>query len=286
MSESSPNNNVIYCLDFDGVLVDSASEMGESGLRAARILFPDASWTQEDDSNIIERFCEVRPCLETGWEAALIIKLLADPNEGSPSNDEIMDTFHPTIKQRLLETLNLTPEACNNALRTARNDWISQNDAKDWLDAHGFYEGACQAVRDFLKQHGNENIYIITTKAKEYALRLLERQGLYDSSNDTKNSSLLHSHIFGLGSGPKYEVLASLLEEQQPGTKAVMVEDNLQTLEKIMGVDKIQDRVIPALACWGYNTKEQQEKAKQNSKFMVLSETASSDIARPLSYKS
>lgn len=277
---------MIYALDFDGVLVDSASEMGQSGLLAARILFPDAPWIQnldDDDTKLrsaIDRFCEVRPCLETGWEAALIIKLIADRDEGAPTNESILESFHSTQKSHLMKKLDLTKDKCNDALKTARNNWISRNNAKDWLNAHGFYEGACNAVHDYLKNEGNENVYVITTKAKEYAMRLMKQQGLY-ASDDSK---ILESHIFGLGSGPKHEVLASILA-QRKADKAIMVEDNLKTLEKIMASD-IEDRVIPVLASWGYNTKEQQELARTNAKYVVLSDTESSDLAHALNYES
>ncbi|CAJ1949175.1 unnamed protein product [Cylindrotheca closterium] len=288
---TSTTTTTIYALDFDGVLVDSASETGQSGWKAAKILFPNASWIQEieehDDNNndanklktIIERFCQARPCLETGWEAALIIKLLADPAEGNPTNDEILDHFQSTYRPRMMTSLKLDQETCKNALAQARNGWIAQNDAQDWLDAHDFYHGACTAVRTFLKQHGNENLYIITTKAKEYAQRLLEKEDLYkddggESSSDT--SKIETDHIFGLGSGPKHKVLASLLEERN-ADRAMMIEDNLKTLDKIMAYDPIKQKTTPFLASWGYNTKAQQERAKE-SQYRVLSETDPSTL--------
>lgn len=274
----------IYALDFDGVLVDSASETGRSGWKAAKILFPDAGWIQDIDGDskklqtLIDRFCQARPCLETGWEAALIIKLLADPAEGSPSNDEILQNFQSTYRSKILETCKLDKEACNNALSQARNGWIAQNDAQDWLDAHDFYHGACSAVKTFLKENGNENVYIITTKAKDYAQRLLEKEGLYkggDGAFDT--SQIQEAHIFGLGSGPKHEVLASIMEERN-ADRAVMVEDNLKTLDKIMAHGPIKDKTTPFLASWGYNTKEQREKARA-SQYRVLSESDSGTLS-------
>lgn len=280
MTEST--TKTIYALDFDGVLVDSASETGQSGWKAAKILFPNASWIQDIESDssklqaLIGKFCQARPCLETGWEASLIIKLLADPTEGNPSNDEILDLFQSTYKPKILEACKLDKETCNNALRQARNGWIAQNNAQDWLDAHDFYHGACLAVKTFLKANGNENVYIITTKAKDYAQRLLEKEGLYKSGGESSNDTIQEAHIFGLGSGPKHEVLASIMQDKK-ADRAVMIEDNLKTLDKIMAHDPIKGKTTPFLASWGYNTKSQQEKARA-SQYQVLSESDSGTL--------
>jgi phosphoglycolate phosphatase-like HAD superfamily hydrolase len=281
------SSSVIYALDFDGVLVDSASETGKSGLAAAKILFPAASWVLKLDTNeefrnaVIARFCQVRSCLETGWEAVLLIKLLADPEEGEPSIDIILETFQSTLKAILLSKLGLNKDICNEALKVARNTWIARNNAKDWLDAHKFFEGACNAAKTLLHKEGNGNVYIITTKAKDYAQRLLEQKGLYSSSSENNESCLQESHIFGLGSGPKAEVLSQILQARPNQTIAIMVEDNLKTLDKIMAHEEIQIKTLPVLASWGYNTTHQQATAQQNH-YMVLSESDSSSISQVL----
>eukprot|EP01047_Picozoa_sp_COSAG01_P041649 COSAG01_NODE_3587_length_5905_cov_36.428522_1_plen_128_part_10 len=53
-------------------------------------------------------------------------------------------------------------------------------------------------------------------------------------------------HIFGLGSGPKQEVLARLLAERGDGASAIFVEDRLKTLEKTMGTPALQTCVVRA----------------------------------------
>ena len=113
---------------------------------------------------------------------------------------------------------------------------------------------------------------MITTKAKEYALRLMEQASLFGSDD-----LILESHVFGLGSGSKPDVLAKILDERQ-STQAMMVEDNLQTLHKIQA-SKIQDSVLPVLASWGYNTAAQQETAKAKH-YVVLDEQDSSSLSK------
>jgi hypothetical protein len=326
-TEEQRKFTTLFALDFDGVLVDSAAETGLSGWMAARTLWPDSPWMERPPAkpsdektnnnaltqsqkhpmpDLIERFRQVRPCLETGWEASLIIRLLADPEYGQPSNDEIVHKFQSVYKERLLQDSQLTPEQCNQALKEARSDWIALNNGQDWIQAHGFFEGACQAIRTLLETEGSGNVYIITTKAKEFALRLLEKQGLYydttnpenastitttTTTNSAKTTTIPADHIYGLGSGPKAAVLTQLLlsrnsrQQQQRNDRncvvAVMVEDNLSTLRKILASPELKGRVLPALASWGYNTTDQQQQA-MDEHLMVLDSEDSSSLSRVL----
>jgi ubiquitin-protein ligase len=274
-------SSVVYALDFDGVLVDSAGETAQSGLRAAKILWPSALWIPSNDDNIevfLERFQAVRPVLYVGWESILLVKLILDPNEGSPSNKDILQTFHSDLKEKIMRNNGFGESEYGQAMKEARDTWITQNESQDWIQAHGFFEGACLAVKTYLKNHGNDNIYVITTKAKDFAERLLMQQGLYDSNQDSdEKDQLKESHIFGLGSGPKAKVLQSILDQREHTTIAVMVEDNIHTLDKIM-TSPIRDNVLPVVAAWGYNTDEQLQDAKVRN-YVLLSENDSSSLA-------
>jgi len=75
---------------------------------------------------------------------------------------------------------------------------------------------------------------------------------------------LQESHIYGLGSGPKADVLQLILQERQKQDEtynyvAVMVEDNIATLDKITQstVHNFGTQVQPVVASWGYNTHAQ-----------------------------
>mmetsp|Transcript_59839 Transcript_59839/g.146966 ORF Transcript_59839/g.146966 Transcript_59839/m.146966 type:complete len:351 (+) Transcript_59839:946-1998(+) len=302
---------VVYALDFDGVLVDSAAETGRSGLRAARALFPDQQWVKkgvkDDDgdndyqqqhlSDIIARFIQVRPILYVGWESIVLCQLLGDPALGSPSVARILKNFHgddgggACLKAKAMKHARLQDEDYHHAFKEARDAWIVENNGRDWIDAHGFFDGACQAVRDFVQtkrntssdsesdnKHANERLYVITTKAKNFALSLLEQQRLFDPNNPNDPTKIQESHIFGLGSGSKASVLSNILadhderrridrdESEKTSTPknassncqtiAVMVEDNIATLQKIER-SEIGDRVLNVVAPWGYNTAEQ-----------------------------
>jgi phosphoglycolate phosphatase-like HAD superfamily hydrolase len=256
----------IYAFDFDGVLVDSAAELGLSGYYAAKLLFPDASWLTrklrrpDQLEQLILNFCKVRPCLETGWEAPLLLKLLT---EDDASIDKILKEFQHGLRETVLEDLGVSVDQCKDALEKARNEWIaSDKDGQDWLEAHGFYQGACDAVRKLLEDPDKlPCVYIITTKAADFTQRLLEQQRL--AGKNAPGGGIPPQRIFGLGSPPKEKVLAQLLEEKGSDYAAVFVEDRLLTLDKTMSDSSISARVLPVVASWGYNTAEQQTHGKE-----------------------
>jgi len=87
------------------------------------------------------------------------------------------------------------------------------------------------------------------------------------------------SHIFGLGSGPKQEVLGRLLSERGDDAAAVFVEDRLLTLDKTMADEALRTKVLPVLAGWGYNTEEQRASAAGSG---CAPPTPARDPSRPL----
>jgi hypothetical protein len=140
----------LFALDFDGVLVDSAAETALSGFAAARRLWPGAPWLTrrlrrpDQMESLVDRFRAIRPCLETGWESSILLHLLT---EGYTTAD-IMGRFQAGLRDETMEKLGVDKDACNAALKAARTEWIEEDGSgEDWLDAHGFYDGACDAVR-------------------------------------------------------------------------------------------------------------------------------------------
>lgn len=270
----------LYCFDFDGVLVDSAAEMGISGYDAAKIMCPGQPWLTrrlrrpDQLDKLIQGFHAVRPGLETGWEAPLFLNLLT---EDDASVDDIVQNFHRGLCEETLQKLNVSVDQCKDALKKARNDWIESDDnGQDWLDAHEFYEGACDAVRTLIAQPDKlQDVYVITTKAADFTYRLLEKQKL--AGKDAPGGGIPPERIFGLGSPPKEVVLANLLEQKGGEYGAVFVEDRVLTLDKTMSDSRVNTRVVPVLASWGYTTKEQCELAK-GAGYTVLNAEDSSTL--------
>ena len=336
-------------------------------------LYPNRNflWEGNDDTSLktklLSKFSIIRPVLETGWEASLMIKYLHDGLddgiddksttisdeilteratyiinnwqhwEGNNGNENKNDTDN--LKQYMLYKLNLTKDKCNVALKESRN-YLIENKFDEWLNSHTFYHGAVEAVRNMLNSNsasgatkkrkhsnddtdngnttnGNENVYVITTKAKEFALKLLEQQALVSTteSKNNNNNKIPISNVYGLGSGPKEQVLATLIESkikelQQSQNDimdnhvviAVMVEDNVATLNRIMlssndlfaNIMEKQSSslsssavvvqvvpVLPVVASWGYITKEQLDVAKLN-KYVILDSSNPSSISNVL----
>ena len=191
---------VLVALDFDGVLVDSAAETALSGFAAAKALWPGAAWLTrrlrrpDQLAALVSNFEQIRPCLETGWESSILLHLLAEvmPNE------DIMANFQSGLRDETMAKLNVTKETCNNALKQAREEWIGEDGTSDdWLAAHGFYDGACQSVRDLLAAGRVEDLFVITTKAADFSKRLLQKQQLF--GDGAVGGGIKPEHIFVSG---------------------------------------------------------------------------------------
>jgi len=207
-------------------------------------------------------------------------------NAADVKDNESDNCAATSFREHALKNWGLSADEYGSAMSEARKSWISEGSSgggngTSWIDAHGFYRGSCEAVGEFLKSRGNEDVYVITTKAKEFALRLLEKQNLYQSNADNQDgesppsatSFIKESQVYGLGSGPKASVLQQILEACQakedasnnnnnsdgtPRTEyvAVMVEDNVATLDRI-SKSLVGEKVMPVVASWGYNSNEQ-----------------------------
>ena len=71
----------IYALDFDGVICDSAIETAMTGWKVACQIWSDMP--TETPQEIIALFREVRPVMETGYEAILIMRFLFEGGAGN-----------------------------------------------------------------------------------------------------------------------------------------------------------------------------------------------------------
>ena len=117
---------------------------------------------------------------------------------------------------------------------------------QDWLAAHSDFKQAVDIVSSLLAR--DAVVYIITTKAKEFTLILLDSMGL----------KIPIERVFGLESGPKVDVLKQLIAHHAQ-SEIMFIEDRLETLEAVKKAG------LAAVTCilvdWGYNTAAQRDEA-------------------------
>ena len=207
--------------------------------------------------------------METGWEATLMVRLLAS---GSADSATLLREFQPKLKAPQMEALGLTKEQLVEAFNETRSAWIKE-DEEGWLASHDFYPEAVAAVKHLVAT--NEDVYIITTKDAKFAKRLLAKVEV----------SIPDSKVYGLGSGKKWNTLQSLLGEagRAEDTRAFFLEDRLKALEEVLeevdGRELVRSKTDLAFATWGYNG--QRERDIATSKGMaVLDEAAFLALAR------
>ena len=87
----------VWALDFDGVLVDSARETGIAGWKTLGALLRKEPFVSAAPQASIDAFVLARPVLETGWEAALMLWLIAA--EGV-SGEALLCAGHPPLRLR------------------------------------------------------------------------------------------------------------------------------------------------------------------------------------------
>ncbi|CAA9892206.1 conserved hypothetical protein [Candidatus Methylobacter favarea] len=237
------HNSIIYALDFDGVICDSAAETAMTGWKAAGRLWDDMPI--DTPQAMIDQFRIIRPLIETGYEAILAMRLLYL----GKTAEAILSGYAGKI-QNLLEQAQVTTGELKNLLGETRDVWID-NDLADWVDRNPLFPGI--AAR--LQQLGEQNTwYIVTTKQERFVKHILKANAI----------ELAEQRIFGLDRNmTKPEVLKTLLKAH-PGQTIHFLEDRLPALLNVLKNDEL-DSVKLTFALWGYNTAEDKALAEQHA---------------------
>jgi phosphoglycolate phosphatase-like HAD superfamily hydrolase len=237
----------LYALDFDGVICDSAVETALTGWKVATQLWP--SLPTELQDNLLRQFRQVRPVMETGFEAILILRGLFE----GLSADTFLENFDTTIKQ-LLDEHQLSPPQLKQLFGESRDQWIA-SDLAGWISVNPLYEG----IKDFLQQLPKQSSFIITTKQERFVTEILAANGI----------DFPAAHIYGLDrKKPKTDILAELLQ-QHPNTQIQFVEDRLPTLINVSQDQRLYS-VALYFAEWGYNTSADQQLAAKDPRIQQL----------------
>jgi phosphoglycolate phosphatase-like HAD superfamily hydrolase len=238
------NNPIIYALDFDGVICDSAVETAITGWKAAGSLWEDMPKTVPQA--MIDQFRVIRPNIETGYEAILAMRLLYL----GETIESLGSGGYPAKIQALLKEAQVTIDDLKKLFGQTRDIWIA-NDLADWVHMNPLFAGVAEKLR-ILGQRCQW--YVITTKQERFVKQILKANAI----------ELADEHIFGLDRNmSKVEVLKRLLKTH-PNDTIYFVEDRLPTLLNVLKTDELAC-VKLIFALWGYNSTEDKALAAEQT---------------------
>jgi hypothetical protein len=230
----------LLVLDFDGVVCDGMQEFFESSWRAwARTTgnaLPAAHRAQ-----LSERFANLRPVVESGWEMAMLPALL---ETRPPAHDHELEANWPKIRDAFLKDHGLAATVLAAALDTSRDEWTT-SDATGWLASHRFYPGIADWLRNLLA--ANQLVYVLSTKEKRFVDLLLQWQRVPLPPTQTIGKATPRR--------AKWKVIEALIERHDlptDGEGVWFVEDRLETLRELRKDAPHLRKMHLFLATWGY----------------------------------
>lgn len=239
--------NTLYALDFDGVICDSAIETAITGWLAASQIWTDMPKTVPLELPAL--FREIRPNIETGYEAILAMRLLHlgyDP--------QTIFAQYQALIQQLLEQAGVSVAELKQLFGSTRDHWIAE-DFDSWIANNPMFDGIPQRLRSLSQNH---KWVIITTKQERFVSQILAANGI----------ALEPDRIFGLDRNlSKIEVLRQQIQ-LYPQHQIVFVEDRLPTLINVAGQPDLASIELQ-FAAWGYNTSADQQMAIER-KFRLI----------------
>jgi phosphoglycolate phosphatase-like HAD superfamily hydrolase len=233
------NGSNIYALDFDGVICDSAIETGISGWKAAYQIWPDMP--KDAPSTMVELFRQVRPIIETGYEAILTMRSLYLGESVASLFMGCTDKFLALMQEAQLDSNDL-----KKLFGATRDQWIA-SDKTDWIVQNPLFPGLTEKL---IRLTQNNICYIVTTKQERFVKMIL----------DANHIELGAEHIFGLDRNLSKIAVLTLLQSRHPDQTLHFVEDRLPTLLKVTEHPELA-AIQLSFAAWGYNTAEDKNQA-------------------------
>ncbi|HEC58703.1 hypothetical protein LCGC14_0788510 [marine sediment metagenome] len=241
------SNTKLYAFDFDGVICDSAIETGITGWKVACQLWPDMP--TETPLGILEKFRQVRPVMETGYEAILIMRKLFE----GITPQLLLEQFKTQIKT-IIRRDELSIAGLKRRFGEQRDKWIEAH-LDEWIMMNPLFEG----VAEKLRQIDHAFTYIITTKQERFVSKILKANNIIFPAE----------RIYGLDRDlSKQQVLADLSKRHR-NQQIMFVEDRLPTLLDVINDDRLSE-VQLYFADWGYNTDQDKKSAKQHATITTI----------------
>lgn len=241
-------NHKIYAFDFDGVICDSAIETGTAGWLVARKLWSDMP--EKMPAELMSQFRTVRPVMETGYEATLIMRLLYE----GMATEMLLDAFHHQIEALLLRD-QLNVDELKEIFGSTRDEWIA-DDFDSWIAMNPLFDG----IADKLKQIDTNNSFIITTKQERFVDHILNANRI----------EFPLERIYGLDRNLSKQQILTDLSLELPENEILFIEDRLPTLINVITDDRL-DQVKLFLADWGYNTDADRDSAANIKRIKIIS---------------
>ena len=234
---------ILYALDFDGVICDSAVETGMTGWKAASQLWSDMADALPPPA-LIDRFRQVRPIIETGYEAILAMRMLYE----GQTVESILSGFSDQ-KQAFIDQAETSIDALKKLFGETRDTWID-NALAEWITMNPLFPGVAEKLGT-LNEQGLW--YIVTTKQERFVAQILKANGI----------EMPGERIFGLDRNMSKEAVLIDLLGKHPEQILYFVEDRLPTLLNVLNNDRLQN-VKLLFASWGYNTTQDKQEARRH----------------------
>ncbi|KAA8495539.1 hypothetical protein FVE85_1694 [Porphyridium purpureum] len=260
----------VWVLDFDGVICDSVEESTIAAFRTARRVWPEVLDVprllgDEPPAWMMRRMEELRCVVEHGYENVLLIRLLWEEQRVSETSTKGTHALRPKeiiynwafLKETLVIRWKCDTQALSDEFAFTRDEWIKR-DRLSWLARNRLYPGVKPALLT-----APSPVYICTTKHSRFVHELLQSFGI---------TNIEEKNIFGLGSGPKAEVVANIAR-RHPQMYIHFIEDRLEalleTMELFLTVGMMH-RLSLHFAVWGYNVYDSHIKAERYSPIIEL----------------
>jgi phosphoglycolate phosphatase-like HAD superfamily hydrolase len=234
---------LVYALDFDGVICDSVIEITFAAWKAAQSLWDDMQDIALSEATI-QQFRQVRPQLEIGYEAILIVRLL----HIGQSVEHVCQNY-ASETQALIKSHHLNIAELKSALTQTRNEWL-KTDQADWLAKNPLFDHIADSLR-YLVNCSEHICYIVTTKSEKFVYEILNAKDIY----------LEDEFVFGLDQPLNKQQVLQKLSKKHLDSNIIFVEDRLETLLNILDNTHLS-HIDLQLATWGYNTQDCHKIAK------------------------
>ena len=231
----------LFAIDFDGVICDSAVETAMTGWKVAQGIWGDMQDQPITDKHI-QQFRQIRPQLEFGYEAILIMRLL---QQGVAVSD-INDNYHPRL-DAVIEGDDLSIDTLKSTFGATRDRQIQQDETA-WIASNPLFDG----IAEKLSTLEQDDWTIITTKQERFVKLILQ-------GNDIQ---LDEARIYGLDRNLGKQAILKHLKARQPERPIIFIEDRLPTLLKVLENPDLQE-IKNQLADWGYNTEIERDVAQE-----------------------